>query len=210
MAHEIIVAYFCRHGQTTLNAQNMFRGAMNPDLNAKGRQDANILAKYFEPIDLSAIFYSDKKRSTETAQIISAKKPEIGCFGTPNLWAWNVGKFSGKEKTTENKAELEHYIQNPDIPIPDGESLNEFKSRIRPCIKEAIQVADEMGAPTICVVHSSVIHEVGSMINSDNTSALVEPGGVCAISYDSEHGRLSASPIFKKTTSEPGRADTVS
>ena len=210
MAENTIVSFFVRHGQTTLNAQNMFRGAMNPDLNAKGRQDAHVLAKYFEPIDLSVIFYSDKKRSTETAHIISKRKPGIGCFGTPNLWAWNVGKFSGKEKNAENKAELEYYIQNPDIPIPEGESLNEFKSRIQPCIKEAIQVADAMGAPTLCVVHSSVIHEVGSMINGSNTSSLVEPGGVCAVSYDSEHGILSASPIFKKTTQEPGRVDTVS
>ena len=203
------LTFVARHGQTTLNASNCFRGAMNPNLNDKGRRDAHVLANYFEPINLSAIFYSDKRRSTETADIIAGKKPGVYCHGTPSLHAWNVGEFSGQPKNAENKAKLEYYIQNPDIPIPQGESLNTFKARIQPCIMEALNVANDSGAPVLLVVHSSVIHETGAMINKDTTSALVEPGGVAAIC--TENGQLLAKPILKPDfTRVSGKADTVS
>lgn len=182
---------------------------MNPSLNDKGRKDAYALADYFAPINLAAIFYSDRKRSTETADIISGQKPGVPCYGTPSLHAWNVGEFSGQPKDAANKKRLEFYIQNPDTAIPQGESLNEFKARIQPCIMEALNLANDAGTPVLLVVHSSVIHEVGAMFNNSTTSTLVEPGGVAAIC--SENGSLRARPILKPdNTRVSGKADTVS
>jgi broad specificity phosphatase PhoE len=203
-----IVAYFARHGRTTLNHLNCFRGAMNPDLDATGRRQAHRLASLFEPIDLSAIFYSDKKRSEETSDIIASRKKGIQCFGTKNLWPLNVGEFSGQPKDAANEKKLEKYIQNPDLQIPGGESLNEFKARVRPCIQEAIDIADEQGAPTLCVVHSSVIHEVGDFINNSHESCLVEPGGVCAVFMDG--GMLRAQAMFRADTQTDPKNDTIS
>lgn len=210
MTAPVVLTYFVRHGATVLNQKNFFRGMADPELAAEGRREAYRLATYFESIDLSAIFYSDKNRSEETAHIIDQKHPDVECFGTKNLWPWDVGKFSGQPKSKENLEELEHYVQNPDAPIPQGESLNEFKARVRPCIKEALQIADKMGAPTLCVVHSSVIHEVGSYIESSHGACLVEPGGVVAICYDGDTGQLRARPIFKGIEAGSRRADTVS
>lgn len=205
----IIIAYAARHGRTVLNESGCFRGSKDPVLDFTGKADARKLADYFEPIKLNAIFYSDRKRSTETANIIAGKKPEVPCYGTPSLHAWNVGEFSGQPKDAENKAKLEYYIHNPDIAIPQGESLNEFKARIQPCIWEALNFANSAGAPALLVVHSSVIHEIGAMMNHSTTSTLVEPGGVAAIC--SENGQLSAKPILKPdNTRVSGKADTVS
>ena len=209
MSSPVLLSYFCRHGRTNLNAKNFFRGSMNPSLDDTGRRDAEELADYFAGKDISAIFYSDKKRSTETAQAIARKKPEVPCYGTDALWAWNVGKFSGKEKTEENQAALDEYIDNPDRPIPQGESLNGFKSRVRPCIMESLEIANRSGKPTINVVHSSVIHELGDMFNQNSTSTLVKPGGVAAV-Y-AENGRIVARPLLKPNKEKIGsRADTVS
>lgn len=182
---------------------------MNPSLDEQGFKDAEVLADYFSEQPLSAIFYSDKKRSAETADIISSKKPGVPCIGTPNLWAWNVGNFSGQPKNAENKQKLEYFIQNPDIPVPGGESLNSFKQRIRPCIVESLKVSEKHGAPTLNVVHSSVVHELGQFINGSTKSALVLPGGIAAVYI--EDGKLQARPLLKPDdTRINSKADVVS
>lgn len=208
------VLYAARHGNTVLNQKNAFRGSMNPDLAPEGVEDAEVLADYFEPLELSAIFYSDKKRSTQTADIIAAKKPDVECYPTKSLWAWDVGMFSGEEKTPENVEKLDYYVQNPNITIPEGESLNGFKDRVRPCIREGLEIADRCGAPVLFVVHSSVIHEIGAFINAgDHNSALVKPGGLAVIYADIPNNRFVAKPELKEDTAAeraPKRADTIS
>jgi broad specificity phosphatase PhoE len=187
---------------------------MNPPLDATGRADAEALGEYFKTIQLSSIIYSDKERSTETAGIIACSKPGIKCFGTPNLHAWDVGMFSGQPKNEENVAKLEHYIQNPNIPIPNGESLNEFKARIRPCLVEGMEIANGSGAPVLFVVHSSVIHEIGAMVEGSHAAVLVEPGGVACIYTEGEFLgglELHAKPILKPMLAQSHlRADTIS
>lgn len=187
----------------------MFRGRLNPDLNEHGRRDAEELSKYFAPIDLAAIFYSDKNRSAETADIISKNHPNVESFGTNALWPLNVGDFSGKKKDAENQAKIDWYVDNPTVSIPGGESLNDFKGRIRPCIVEALKLADMAGKPVLVVAHSSVMHEVSSMFCGDHNAALVKPGGV--IEVYAENGQIHARPIIKPDLTKIGsRQDTVS
>lgn len=187
---------------------------MNPDLAEDGVEDAKLLAEYFEPVELSAIFYSDKKRSTQTADIIAAKKPDVECYPTKALWAWDVGMFSGEEKNAENVEKLEYYVQNPEVPIPEGESLNGFKARVRPCIREGLEIADRCGAPVLFVVHSSVIHELGAMINGEHKSALVEPGGVAIVYADVDKNQFVVKAGLKEDAAaerkERTRSDTIS
>jgi broad specificity phosphatase PhoE len=209
-----VILYAARHGQTRANAQNKFRGSLDVSLDATGITQAEALADYFKDIQISSIIYSDKTRSTETADIIARRKPGIKCFGTPNLHAWNVGMFSGQPKSPENIAKLERYINNPSIPIPNGESLNEFKARIRPCLVEGMEIANRSGAPVLFVVHSSVIHEIGSMIEDSHDAVLVEPGGIACIYVEGENlGALGlrAKTLLKPVTKTPStRADTIS
>lgn len=203
------ILYVARHGQTTLNAKNCFRGLANPDLDATGRRDAQALADFFEPIELGAIFYSSKNRSTETAEAVASRKPGIVCYPCDSLWPLNVGFLSGQKKSKENVDKLECYIQHPDLPIPDGESLNHFKARVRPCLKEGMDIANQYGKPVLFVVHSSIVHEVGEMINNSHYSTLVEPGGACAVYFDGK--KLFAEAVLKPdTTSDYSKPDTVS
>lgn len=208
MSEKTIVAYVARHGQTTLNKDGCFRGNKNPPLDETGIAQAHQLAKLFSTIDVSHIFCSDKVRATNTAEIISKRKGNK-IHKSEALRALNVGDFSGQKRTPESEADLQKYLDDPDTKIPGGESLNEFKSRIRPCIQEAIELYTECGEPPLIVAHSSVIHETGSMIFGDHKSVLVEPGGAIAI-YIS-NGKLGAEAIFKPIHAQPGsRAETVS
>lgn len=208
MADRQIVVYIARHGQTTLNKNLQFRGNKNPPLDATGIKQAHQLAKLFSTIDVSHIFCSDKVRATNTAEIIAQEK---GCtiHKSEALRALNVGDFSGQKRDASSEAALQVYLDDPDTQIPGGESLNDFKARIRPCIQEAIDLYMECGEPPLIVAHSSVVHECGSMIYGDHKSILVEPGGAIAL-YVSD-GKLGAEAIFKPIHAKSGnRAETVS
>jgi broad specificity phosphatase PhoE len=189
-----ILVYIARHGTTDLNQKDAFRGPIDAPLDKDGYRDAHTLAHYFEDIDISHIFHSDKKRTRETAKIIADRK-NMKATGNPNLSAWNVGDLGGKPKDEQNLDIIEWHVNHPDDPLPGGEALNQFKDRIRPLIMEAVEAARENGVPILIVAHSSVIHEVGSMLTDDHEHTLVEPGGVCAIFI--HNGELDAAPIFK-------------
>lgn len=208
MADPTIIAFFARHGTTVLNAGGMFRGKLNPPLDDKGVADAHKLASLFENIDLGAIVCSDRTRATQTADIIGERK-QMTVHKTEQLRALNVGDFSGKPRNKENTAALEEYIQSPCECIPGGESLNDFKQRIKPCFDEAIELAEEAGKPILMVAHSSVIHELGDVLYGDHKHILVEPGGVVALYV--RDGELGAEPIYKPVVPQPtDRSDTVS
>jgi broad specificity phosphatase PhoE len=191
------LVYGARHGTTVLNADGCFRGPLDPPLDEKGQRDAEELGAYFEKIPVICIISSDKKRALQTARVIAQHKKGIEIHPNSALHAWNVGKFAGKPKD-QYEEEFEHYVRNPDVAIPGGESLNEFKGRIRPIYAQAIHLANHAGKPLLLAVHSSVIHEMGSMINNDHESTLVKPGGAARIYYD--NGKLMAEPIFKPET----------
>lgn len=193
---EVILAYVVRHGTTIMNQQNIFRGDANPPLDKKGWRDANMLANYFEPIECyQTIFCSDKLRAHSTGRAIAQRKASVDVQLVPDLRPWNIGDFGGLEKNDENKAKLQYFVQNPDIPTPNGEALNEARARTVPIFQEAIEIADQTGLPVILTVHSSVIHIVGETFGGHHEAAHVKPGGVAAIYWDGH--RINAKPIFK-------------
>ena len=198
----IVVCYVARHGQTILNADKCFRGNANPPLDEVGIKQAHTLANLFEPIEISHIFCSDKQRSVKTAEIIAQAKGNP-VHTSEGLRALDVGEFSGQKRTTESEGALQEYLDDPNTTIPGGESLNDFKARIQPCINEALELYCDCGAPPLLVAHSSVVHECGSFIYGDHKKILVEPGGVIAI-Y-TRNGKLGAEPIFRPIKVPPGK-----
>ncbi len=210
MTHKEIVLYAVRHGETALNKAGYFRGNKDVPLNEDGIRDAHKLAFYFAPIDILGIVSSDKNRAMTTARIISQQKNDQEPIPTESLRAFNVGEFSGKPRDEENTEALKHYIDNPDCTIPGGESLNDFRDRVQPAIREAIHMACESGLPLLLVGHSSIIHEIGNMFEKDHTAVLVEPGGAAAVYISG--GEIHAEPIFKPLpeSEKKEKADTIS
>lgn len=203
-----ILVYICRHGRTILNAEGRFRGNRDVPLDSTGTADAHKLASMFENIDLAAICCSDRVRATKTAQIIADKK-DMKIHPTEQLRALNIGEFSGLIRDKANTEALESYISDPLCCIPGGESLQDFQQRIRPCIDEAVDIAEDAGKPVMVVAHSSIVHEISSYLVGDHTQGLVEPGGVVALYVD--NGQLKSSPIFKPVGKvSKSRADTIS
>ena len=202
-----VVFYVARHGRTQLNAQKAFRGSANPPLDSVGIKEAHKLADFFSDKEISHIICSDKQRATKTAEII-AKSKDIPTHQLACLRALNVGDFSGKPRNEESEAELQKYLDSPDTVIPGGESLNDFKRRIAPCLQNAIHMFCECGVPPLLVAHSSVVHETGAVLKGNHKSILVEPGGAIAIYFDGT--KLDAKPIFKPLRVASGtKASTI-
>lgn len=201
-----IVCFVVRHGQTVLNREGKFRGNADPALDSVGIEQAHKLADLFKDVPISHIFCSDKQRATKTAEIIAAAKGGP-VHPTEALRALNVGRFSGQPRTPESEAELQSYLEDPNCQIPGGESLNDFRSRIRPCLQEAIDLYAECGIPPMLASHSSVVHEVSNIATGNHKLILVEPGGAIAVYVT--NGKISAEPIFKPLKAFGSRAKII-
>ena len=202
----IVVCFVVRHGRTVLNATKKFRGSANPPLDEQGIKEAHNLAHLFSNIDISCIFCSDKQRAVKTAETIAAVK-HLPVSISKSLRALDVGNFSAKPRNAESEAELQKYLDSPETQIPGGESLNDFKARIQPCLAEAVHIFEECGCPPMIVAHSSVVHECGAMLYGDHKSILVDPGGVIALYF--KDGKLEAKPIFKPVASRQSQSGTI-
>src|SRR5208283_378362 len=141
MNQEHPLVFLARHGETELNKVDSFRGPMDVPLNKKGWQQANIQKTFLSGEDFSYIFTSDKIRAKDTAEKVGEAHPDIPIIVNHNLRAFDVGILGGQPKNEENQKIIDYHVTNPDIPIPDGESLNDFKTRVRPLISEAIKIA---------------------------------------------------------------------
>ena len=200
------VCVVVRHGRTTLNASNSFRGNVDPELDSVGIKQAEDLAKLLSDTPLSVIFTSDKQRATKTAEII-AKGREIPVRQVACLRALDVGQLSGQKRTPENVAFLQHYLDHPECQIPGGESLNEFRARVDPCLQSAVELFMQCGVPPMVVAHSSVVREVGTVIYGSHKKVLVEPGGAVVICF--QNGVFTAQAIHRPMVAK-SKTDTIS
>lgn len=186
-----------RHGTTEANKKKLFRGATDYPLDDQGFRDANRLAYYFEPMNISYVFSSPRTRAMQTADVI-CQRLNCDVMKVDDMRAWDIGDFAGLEKTPENIEALQIYIEQPDLCPPNGESLNQFRSRLAPVIEEGIEVSSACEEPILFVSHSSVIHEISAMITGDHMAAKVKPGGVICVYV--EGGSLGVDAIFRKDT----------
>ena len=196
MAHKL-VAMFVRHGSTTLNGENKFRGPMDVDLDDAGKADAKQLSQHLKGHGVRDVFDSGMKRSKQTARIaMPGKKSKT----VKELEPFNIGDFAGQPKNEENMKKILHYQNNPDEKIPGGETLNEFRNRVNPKIDMAIRRGQQAGRPTVVFGHSSTIHQVGHHLHGDHNHVKVKPGGIVGV-FHTPKG-YEAKAMFKQSHDE--------
>src|SRR5690349_17050394 len=144
--------YLVRHCSTDLNSEDIYRGWADPPLNEHGHEEAQALSNFFSYESIGPIASADFVRCMETAEYLLPFS-RVTTFIDPNanLRTLNIGKFSGQPKNDKNERQLQKYIQNPNLPIPDGESLNNFKARWEETLNSYLAYARE-DYPTLLVV----------------------------------------------------------
>src|ERR687887_1713941 len=71
--------YLVRHGTTTMNVENRYRGRRDVPLDAQGYQDAVDAARHLSTVGLTAVYTGPLRRTIATAQIIAdeARVPDL-------------------------------------------------------------------------------------------------------------------------------------
>ena len=148
--------YFVRHGETDMNARNMFYGWYDADINAKGISQAEELRDAFREIHIDKIYSSDLTRALHTAQIIADGRPvEI----MPDLREMAYGIWENRtwESMTEADRELlkKWRFDWLDLEIPEGESFMGFYHRVTSGLDQIIQ--ENKGKHVLVVSHNGAL-----------------------------------------------------
>jgi broad specificity phosphatase PhoE len=158
--------YMVRHGTTTLNVQNRYRGRRDVPLDAQGWADAVEAAKALSPVGLAAVYAGPLRRTINTAQVIAdeCRVPDVRILhGLVNL---DYGEWEGMtsaEAAMYDPEMFRLYKEDPDNAIcPNGERLTDGQKRI----VEAIQLMGERhrGERVAGVTHAVMIRLVAATI----------------------------------------------
>jgi broad specificity phosphatase PhoE len=123
-----------RHGTTTLNVQNRYRGRRDVPLDAQGYQDAVDAARQLSSMGLTAVYAGPLRRTVSTAQIIAdeARLPDLRIHhGLNNVdyGAWEG--MTSAEAAMHHPEEFALYRSAPDRAVcPWGERLSDAQSRM--------------------------------------------------------------------------------
>lgn len=126
--------YLVRHGTTTLNVENRYRGRRDIPLDAQGYQDAVDAARRLSGEGLAAVYTGPLRRTIATAQIIAdeARVPDIRILHGLN----NVDYGAWEGMTAEEAAMFEPeafslYRTSPSQAVcPLGERLSDAQQRM--------------------------------------------------------------------------------
>lgn len=142
-----------RHGKTALNSGNETsvdreRGWADVPLTPEGVKQAQKTGEELKSEGIQAMASSDLKRTTDTAHIIGNKIGINNFKSTMGFRPWDLGDLTGKS-TEESKPKRLYYTQHPDVKVPGGESLNDFKKRL---FTELRQFVDENRGKKLAIV----------------------------------------------------------
>lgn len=171
-----LVGFLVRHGE--LNIGNQWDGWGFYDLSPEGLRSAEHIGQWLSFEKIGRIISSDLPRTIQTAEIIM-NSCNVACpylATDPNLRAWAIGNFTGKEKNAKNLKEFQFYRDNIDTPIPDGESYQQLCDRVQVVYQYLGTPYNAL--PTVLVVHNSVLK---ALLNLDEAGEVVMPGGIVAV-----------------------------
>ena len=134
-----------RHGQSEWNALNQFTGWKDPDLTAKGIEEAHNAGKIINnlKINFDLVFTSALIRAQNTAEIILKEiNQPLSTIKNQALNERNYGDLAGLNKDDARKRwgdeQVHIWRRSYDIPPPGGESLKDTGERVLPFFMKEI------------------------------------------------------------------------
>jgi probable phosphoglycerate mutase len=151
--HAVTTIHLARHGETDWNRELRWQGHSDPPLNALGREQARALAKSLAGIEIAAVYASDLRRASETAEIIAAGL-ELPVRLDPALRELDVGSWAGQtldELAARYPEAVAHWRRTGERVWEGGESHQEMAARVLAAI--ASIAADNADAEVLVVSH---------------------------------------------------------
>lgn len=153
-----------RHGQTAWNLQKRYAGFTDIGLDPEGKKQIKKISNRLKNEFIHCVYSSDRIRAIESSKIIFEK---IKIKKLKALREINFGVFESlthREIMEKYQAIYQKWLKNPfSITIPQGESLKNFKKRIKNVFKKIISsnknktIAVVSHGGTISIVISSIL-----------------------------------------------------
>lgn len=148
--------YFVRHGETDMNARNMFYGWYDADINEKGISQAEELREAFKDIPIDAIYSSNLKRAYHTAEIIADGRPIETTTDIRELYYGKWENRTWEDMTEEDRVLLKQWRTDWEgLTMPEGESFMEFYTRVTTGLDRIIK--ENKGKHVLVVSHNGAL-----------------------------------------------------
>ena len=155
-----------RHGQSEWNALNQFTGWKDPDLTAKGIEEAHNAGKIIKnlKINFDLVFTSALVRAQNTAEIILEEiNQSLSTIKNQALNERNYGDLAGLNKDDARKRwgddQVHIWRRSYDIPPPGVESLKDTGERVLPFFMKEI-------LPHVCKGKNVLVAAHGNSLRS--------------------------------------------
>ncbi|HXY72923.1 MAG TPA: histidine phosphatase family protein [Actinomycetota bacterium] len=168
-----------RHGTTTMNVQNRYRGRRDIPLDAQGYQDAVDAARRLSTVELTAVYTGPLRRTISTAQIIAdeARVPDIRILhGLVNLDYGDWEGMTAEEAEIFDPAGFRLYRTDPSHAIcPNGERLRDAQDRVIEALK--LIGSRHQGENVAAVSHAVIIRLAVARLNGATGESWRAPVG---------------------------------
>ena len=155
-----------RHGQSEWNALNQFTGWKDPDLTAKGIEEAHNAGRIINNLEINfdLVFTSALIRAQNTAEIILKEiNQSLSTIKNQALNERNYGDLAGLNKDDARKRwgdeQVHIWRRSYDIPPPGGESLKDTGERVLPFFMKEI-------LPHVCEGKNVLVAAHGNSLRS--------------------------------------------
>ncbi|HEY6748328.1 MAG TPA: histidine phosphatase family protein [Mycobacteriales bacterium] len=179
VAEDTCLLYLVRHGTTTMNVENRYRGRCDVPLDAQGYQDAVDAARQLSRAGLTAVYTGPLRRTIATAQIIAdeARVPDLRILhGLTNVdyGAWQG--MTAEEAAMYAPDAFALYRTSPSrAACPLGERLSDAQQRMT----EALRLIGQRhaGETVAAVTHAVMIRlMVAGLTGADDESWRIPVG----------------------------------
>lgn len=194
-----LVFLMLRHGSTSLNESDSYRGWTDIPLSPLGLEQAFEAGHFLADYPITKIVASPMNRTISTAVIAAhhVQSFEYPIFEDKGLMPINIGKFTGLSKS-KHKKEVKAILHSGEV-IPGGESLKQFQERIKYVMEQQV---DEYDGLTLFVIHSSCVLGIQSWLHgkdsgtvADSDDVGIEPGSIMGV-YCDGYGQVSTKILF--------------
>jgi broad specificity phosphatase PhoE len=192
----VTTLYLVRHGESEANAAAVFAGQTDSPLTAKGREQANVVARALRPVHFDRIVASTLSRTTDTgAEIAAGRGIPVETYA--DLREIDLGAAAGKP--FDELKGLPSYTSDGFTQWPGGESLDQVVARAMGVIDRLVA---ESPGKTICIVgHGGVTRILVSGFMGVLPKLIRVPAtntNITIVTHDNERGYV-VQEMFKDT-----------
>jgi 2,3-bisphosphoglycerate-dependent phosphoglycerate mutase len=170
-----------RHGQSEWNALNQFTGWKDPDLTAKGIEEAHNAGKIINnlKINFDLVFTSALIRAQNTAEIILKEiNQPLSTIKNQALNERNYGDLAGLNKDNARKRwgdeQVHIWRRSYDIPPPGGESLKDTGERVLPFFMKEILPHVCEGKNVLVAAHGNSLRSLIKFLDNISNEDIVK------------------------------------